>query len=73
MEYGILQFAHSAAAAFGTAMLYSVGGIAGALLTAIPVPPVLGAKESVPVVATAVRETFVGIGAACMLWKGVSG
>lgn len=42
-----------AAAAFATATLHSVGGFAGALLLAITLAPVLGVKETVPVVATA--------------------
>ncbi|MYF87982.1 MAG: sulfite exporter TauE/SafE family protein [Boseongicola sp. SB0676_bin_33] len=53
VEYGTLFFAYLAVAAFGTAMLHSVGGFAGALLMAIAVAPVLGVKETVPVVATA--------------------
>ncbi len=53
MDYGILPFAYLVAAAIGTAVLHSVGGFAGALLMAIAVAPVLGVKETVPVVATA--------------------
>ena len=36
-----------------TAVLHSIGGFAGALLMAIAAAPVLGVKETVPVVATA--------------------
>ena len=41
------------AAAFLSAVLHSVGGFAGALMMAIALAPVLGVKETVPVVATA--------------------
>ena len=48
-----MTFAYCAFAAFATAILHSVGGFAGALMLAIALAPVLGVKETVPVVATA--------------------
>lgn len=53
MEYSLLVLAYCAVAAFGTAILHSVGGFAGALMLAITLAPVLGVKETVPVVAVA--------------------
>lgn len=53
MDYTTLALAYMAAAAFGTAVLHSVGGFAGALLMAIALAPALGVKETVPVTATA--------------------
>ena len=53
MEYGVLELGYFAVAAFATAMLHSIGGFAGALMLAIAIAPVLGIKETVPVVATA--------------------
>ncbi|MBT8460683.1 MAG: sulfite exporter TauE/SafE family protein [Litoreibacter sp.] len=53
MDYSNLELLYLLAAAFGTAILHSVGGFAGALLMAIAVAPVLGVKETVPVVAVA--------------------
>ena len=53
MEYTALELAYFVAAALVTATLHSVGGFAGALLLAIALAPVLGVKETVPVVATA--------------------
>lgn len=42
-----------AVAAFGTAILHSVGGFAGALLMSIAISPVLGIKMTVPLVSVA--------------------
>ncbi len=42
-----------AVAAFGTAILHSVGGFAGALLMSIAISPVLGIKLAVPLVSVA--------------------
>lgn len=53
MDYTVLQIVLMALAAFGSAVLHSVGGFAGALLMAIMIAPILGVKETVPVVATA--------------------
>ena len=53
MDYSTLELLYLVAAAFGTAVLHSVGGFAGALLMAIALAPVLGVKETVPVTATA--------------------
>ncbi len=53
MDYGTLGLLYLVVAAFVTAILHSVGGFAGALLMAVAVAPVLGVKETVPVVATA--------------------
>lgn len=53
MDFTGLELAYLVAAAFATATLHSIGGFAGALLMAIAVAPVLGVKETVPVVATA--------------------
>ena len=53
MDYGALELLYLVFAAFATAILHSVGGFAGALLMAVAVAPVLGVKETVPVVATA--------------------
>ena len=53
MEFGATEFIYFIAAAFGSAMLHSIGGFAGALMLAIALAPVLGIKETVPVVATA--------------------
>lgn len=53
MDYSLLALAYMAFAAFASAVLHSVGGFAGALMMAIAIAPVLGIKETVPVVATA--------------------
>lgn len=42
-----------AVAAFGTAILHSIGGFAGALLMSIAISPVLGIKITVPLVSVA--------------------
>lgn len=42
-----------ALSAFGSALVHSTGGFAGALLLAICLAPILGVKETVPVTATA--------------------
>ena len=62
MEYSLLVLAYCAVAAFGTAILHSVGGFAGALMLAITLAPVLGVKETVPVVAVAmmIPSYFLG-------------
>ena len=49
----MLSLTYLVAAAFLSAVLHSVGGFAGALMMAIALAPVLGVKETVPVVATA--------------------
>ena len=53
MDYTALELAYFVAAAVVTATLHSVGGFAGALMLAIALAPVLGVKETVPLVATA--------------------
>ncbi|MEP0940879.1 MAG: sulfite exporter TauE/SafE family protein [Rhizobiaceae bacterium] len=53
MEYATIELAYFVAVAFSTAVLHSVGGFAGALMLAITLAPLLGVKETVPVVATA--------------------
>lgn len=53
MVYTAPELVYFAVAAFATATLHSVGGFAGALLLAIALAPILGVKETVPVVATA--------------------
>jgi len=53
LDYGTFELLYLVFAAFATAVLHSVGGFAGALLMAVAVAPVLGVKETVPVVATA--------------------
>jgi uncharacterized protein len=49
----LLSVALVVLAAFGTAVFHSVSGFAGALLLAIALAPIIGVKETVPVVATA--------------------
>ncbi|HSM20190.1 MAG TPA: hypothetical protein VK844_07475, partial [Hyphomicrobiales bacterium] len=39
--------------AFATAVFHSVGGFAGALILTITLAPILGVKETIPIVATA--------------------
>ena len=53
MDYTAFELAYFVAAAVLTATLHSVGGFAGALMLAIALAPVLGVKETVPLVATA--------------------
>jgi len=53
LDYTSLAITYLVFAAFATAILHSVGGFAGALMLAIALAPVLGVKETVPVVATA--------------------
>lgn len=53
MDYSTLSLIYLVAGAFLSAVLHSVGGFAGALMMAIALAPVLGVKETVPVVATA--------------------
>ena len=53
MDFALWELAYFALAAIGSATLHSVGGFAGALLMAIAIAPVLGVRETVPVVATA--------------------
>ena len=53
MDFGGFELAYFVAAAFLSAVLHSVGGFAGALMMAIALAPILGIKETVPVVATA--------------------
>jgi uncharacterized protein len=53
LDYSTLELLYLVFAAVATATLHSVGGFAGALMLAIAVAPVLGVKETVPVVATA--------------------
>jgi hypothetical protein len=53
VDYSTLELTYFVVAAFATATLHSIGGFAGALLLAIALAPVLGVKETVPVVATA--------------------
>lgn len=53
MSFSGFEIAILAAAAFGTALLHSVGGFAGAVMLAVCVAPIVGVKETVPVVATA--------------------
>jgi len=53
VEYTPLALAYFCFAAYLTAILHSIGGFAGALMLAIAIAPVLGIKETVPVVATA--------------------
>lgn len=53
MDYAAWELGYFALAAILSATLHSVGGFAGALLLAIAIAPVLGVKETVPVVATA--------------------
>ena len=59
VEYGALELAYFCLAAFGSAVLHSVGGFAGALMLAIAIAPVLGIKETVPVVAAAMVISHV--------------
>ena len=53
MQLDLLSIALVVLAAFGTAVFHSVSGFAGALLLAIALAPIVGVKETVPVVATA--------------------
>lgn len=53
MDFALWELGYFALAAVLSATLHSVGGFAGALLLAIAIAPVLGVKETVPVVATA--------------------
>ena len=53
MDFAFPELAYFIAVAFGSALLHSVGGFAGGLMMAIGLAPVLGIKETVPVVATA--------------------
>jgi len=53
MTLAPLAIVYLGMAAFGTAVINSVGGFAGALLMAIAIAPVIGVKATVPVVATA--------------------
>ncbi len=53
MDLDILSMVLIVLAAFGTAVIHSVGGFAGGLLLAICLAPILGVKETVPVTATA--------------------
>jgi uncharacterized membrane protein YfcA len=53
VDYSTLSLIYLVAGAFLSAVLHSVGGFAGALMMAIALAPVLGVKETVPVVATA--------------------
>jgi len=53
LDYSAFELLYLVFAAFVTATLHSVGGFAGALLLAVAAAPVLGVKETVPVVATA--------------------
>lgn len=53
MDFALWELGYFALAALLSATLHSVGGFAGALLLAIALAPVLGVKETVPVVATA--------------------
>ena len=53
MELDALAMVLIVLAAFGTALIHSVGGFAGGLMLAICLAPILGVKETVPVAATA--------------------
>jgi uncharacterized protein len=53
LQLDLLSIALVVLAAFGTAVFHSVSGFAGALLLAIALAPIIGVKETVPVVATA--------------------
>jgi uncharacterized membrane protein YfcA len=53
VDLSLFQIALIVLAAFGTAVFHAVGGFAGALMLAICLAPILGVKETVPVVATA--------------------
>lgn len=53
MQLDLVSMVLVVLAAFGTAVFHSVSGFAGALLLAIAVAPIIGVKETVPVVATA--------------------
>ena len=53
MDFALWEVLYFAGVAFVSTVLHSVGGFAGALMMAIGLAPVLGIKETVPVVAAA--------------------
>ncbi len=53
MDFSVLQFLYLALAAFGTAAFHSVAAFAGGLLLAVLVAPVVGIKETVPMISVA--------------------